>query len=712
MAHSKHPIPEHRAKVAAHIGHLMARNRLGVSSDAKPELAESFEIYLLRVEDIARGWEERGLAKIIQPTGQWHHQIHADGKPFAFARSALSDQTQGEWSVQSLFRSELAAKFARVIQHVDKERAERETELKLFSAPAYHLYAFLLEHSRESHVLVIDSPFAGLKSGTEISEADFLARLQALRPIQGLVPPKSPSITIAPRNLALTEMKSVVFRAYDGQGSPVAVNWSIAPSASGKIVPPSVPASSATYTAPQQISEPQAVEVTATAGPVSASTTVFLTPVTVQVMPSAVQLKHNQAQQFIASVSGDPTNSVRWLLSPEIGQIDGTGLYTPKLKITEKGRHQPSPEITDSMSLRVIAVSALGAKSGSAAVTLLPPPWARWKTNLLGFYLLAVFALIFLLVALWPPAGPDPLKTAKRQDAQTKVDTDNDTIKKLQDASAAAAKATPSNSVRAAAPDLADLMKLRDEDVAALEAAKKEETASADPLDHPGASKFADRPGAFLPRDIDLLFLVLIGGALGAFLHATKSFTAFVGNEQLKGSWAWWYYLHPFLGAILAVAFYVAIRGGFMAVTSGTAIKTSEVSAFALTSVAVVVGMFSKNAINKLGDVFETLFLSSSSKNLKNPLTPSGGAASAIKVLSINPNAGLAAGGTSVTVTGNGFANGATLTIGGVAATNTNYVSATSITGVTGAHTVGSADVEVANPTGEKSALPNAFRYF
>jgi hypothetical protein len=478
------------------------------------------------------------------------------------------------------------------------------------------------------------------------------------------------------------------------------VNWTISP-ISGKIAPVGTAAGSAAYTAPPQIAEPQPITITATSGTASASTTVFLTPITVQVIPASVQLKHNQTQQFVATVAGDPANSVQWILSPEVGKISPTGRYTP------------DPAITDCISVKVLALSTLGAKTGSSAVTLLPPPWPRWKTNLLGFYLIGVFSLVSLLVLMWPPAGPDPQKVAALQQAQATLQTDDENIKKLQDLANSGAMHSDGGAV-IAGQNLAALRDKRDKDNVAVAEAQKQVTASLDPLDrqdNKDASEFAYRPGTKIPRDVDLLFLVLLGGALGAFLHATKSFTAFVGNEELKGSWAWWYYLHPFLGATLALAFYLAVRGGFMAVTAGNSIKTADVSPFALTSVAVIVGMFSKNAMTKLGDVFETLFQSNTSKNLKNPLTAPAPAGVAFKVMSISPTVGPASGGTLVTVAGTGFADGATVTIGGIPATSTNRISSTSMTAVTPPHSVGSVAVEVVNADGQKSALPAGYQY-
>ncbi|MDR3676713.1 MAG: IPT/TIG domain-containing protein [Acidobacteriota bacterium] len=510
-------------------------------------------------------------------------------------------------------------------------------------------------------------------------------------------------VNITPQNIPLTEMQSATFGSQDDQGAPIPVTWTITPPSVGTIAPAGAPSTSITYTAPQQISSAQAITITATAAAGSASTTVFLTPISVQIIPASVQLRHTQVQQFKAIVSGDPANNVTWNLSPGLGTIKPDGLYTP------------DPSLIDPAVVKLTAISTLGNKTANATVTLIPPPLKGWKRNLLGFYLLGVSSLVFLLVALWPPSPPDPNLTKARQDAQTDVESAAKDLKNAQD-SYEAGKTQPKDTVDKMKAELDKDQKQKAEADTKLANAKAAENASADLVAHPGKSRLENRPGVTLPRDVDLLFLVLIGGALGAFLHSARSFTSFVGNEELKISWAWWYYLHPFLGAVLALAFYMTVRGGFMAITTGAGVKTSELSPFALTSVAVLVGMFSKIATTKLGEVFGTMFQSSNPNNLNNPLgsttQTAGGLAPGPKAISIAPTSGPAAGGIPVTITGTDFADGAKVNIGGVPATAVKWTSKTSITAMTPPHPlVGSADVEVVNPDGQKGVLPSGYQY-
>ena len=82
-----------------------------------------------------------------------------------------------------------------------------------------------------------------------------------------------------------------------------------------------------------------------------------------------------------------------------------------------------------------------------------------------------------------------------------------------------------------------------------------------------------------------------------------------------------------------------------------------------------------------------------------------------LQVTSISPVSGEVAGGTTVTIRGNGFVTGATVTIGGVAATGVVLSGSTSLTAVTGAHATGLADVVVTVPGPRSATLAQGFFY-
>ncbi len=67
-----------------------------------------------------------------------------------------------------------------------------------------------------------------------------------------------------------------------------------------------------------------------------------------------------------------------------------------------------------------------------------------------------------------------------------------------------------------------------------------------------------------LGSEQQLILLVAIGGAFGAFVHVAISFTDYLGSQQFEKSWISWYLMRPFIGATLALAFYFLLRGGLI----------------------------------------------------------------------------------------------------------------------------------------------------
>jgi hypothetical protein len=108
--------------------------------------------------------------------------------------------------------------------------------------------------------------------------------------------------------------------------------------------------------------------------------------------------------------------------------------------------------------------------------------------------------------------------------------------------------------------------------------------------------------------DVALLLLVAVLAALGSYVHAATSFVDFAGNRRLIVSWIWWYPFRLFVGVALAEIFYFAIRAGFF----GTDTPTEFINPYGIAAVAGLVGLFSKQATDKLREVFETLFRTAS----------------------------------------------------------------------------------------------------
>ena len=104
--------------------------------------------------------------------------------------------------------------------------------------------------------------------------------------------------------------------------------------------------------------------------------------------------------------------------------------------------------------------------------------------------------------------------------------------------------------------------------------------------------------------ELKLIFIVVSTGALGSLIHSMTSFATYIGNRQFAKSWISWFILRPFIGMPLALIFYFVIRGGLFTLSA----NEEAVSSFGIAGLSGLVGMFSKQAIDKLREVFENFF--------------------------------------------------------------------------------------------------------
>lgn len=169
--------------------------------------------------------------------------------------------------------------------------------------------------------------------------------------------------------------------------------------------------------------------------------------------------------------------------------------------------------------------------------------------------------------------------------------------------------------------------------------------------------------------DMRLIMLVMVAGGLGSFIHTATSFGDYVGNESLSRNWIWWYILRPFIGMVLAVIFYLVIRGGFL--SAGT--EAGNINPFGIAALAGLVGMFSKQAADKLNEVFNTLFRAKQGEGddkRKDSLTNPRPTVTEIDPTSVEPKTN----NLNVIVKGTGFVEGATVRIAGTSR-DTEFVS-------------------------------------
>jgi hypothetical protein len=75
------------------------------------------------------------------------------------------------------------------------------------------------------------------------------------------------------------------------------------------------------------------------------------------------------------------------------------------------------------------------------------------------------------------------------------------------------------------------------------------------------------------------------------------------------------------IGIALALVFYLLIRGGLIIPNGST---EPQINAYGIAGLAALVGMFAKQATDKLAEIFDTLFRSDKEKTRSDPLTRSG----------------------------------------------------------------------------------------
>jgi hypothetical protein len=164
--------------------------------------------------------------------------------------------------------------------------------------------------------------------------------------------------------------------------------------------------------------------------------------------------------------------------------------------------------------------------------------------------------------------------------------------------------------------------------------------------------------GIVFSPEIRILLLVMCAGGLGSFIHAATSFADYAGNQRLGTHWFWWYVLRLPIGMVLALGIYAVVRGGLLAPGAGP----ENVSRFGITAIAFLSGMFSKQATDKLDELFKTFFKTSPTggdAQRKDKLAP---AALAIETVAPSP---APVGVVQLTIDGSGFTDSTVISING-----------------------------------------------
>jgi hypothetical protein len=125
----------------------------------------------------------------------------------------------------------------------------------------------------------------------------------------------------------------------------------------------------------------------------------------------------------------------------------------------------------------------------------------------------------------------------------------------------------------------------------------------------------ADRPqsvswfGWHLSLNREFLFFltVALAGALGGLIHTVRSFSWYVGNRSMRWSWVPFNVLLPLVGALAGTVFYLVLRAGLFSPST----SVDQASPFGFAAVAILAGLFSPEAFEKLRLIATDIFAKS-----------------------------------------------------------------------------------------------------
>lgn len=100
-----------------------------------------------------------------------------------------------------------------------------------------------------------------------------------------------------------------------------------------------------------------------------------------------------------------------------------------------------------------------------------------------------------------------------------------------------------------------------------------------------------------------LIAMVLMVGALGALVGGSRRFLYFATRDELTKRDEWSYLIRPMQGAALALIVYFTLRGGYLGQD-----QSAPVNPYGVAALSALVGLFTRHAVSKLTDVFDTLF--------------------------------------------------------------------------------------------------------
>lgn len=103
------------------------------------------------------------------------------------------------------------------------------------------------------------------------------------------------------------------------------------------------------------------------------------------------------------------------------------------------------------------------------------------------------------------------------------------------------------------------------------------------------------------------LTVALLAAGVGASISTILSYLDHASRyKDFDAAFVPWYFARPLLGILLGLVFYLLFRGGLLA--TYPEIQGENLNVYGIAGLSALVGMFSKNAIEKLRELFNQLF--------------------------------------------------------------------------------------------------------
>ena len=110
------------------------------------------------------------------------------------------------------------------------------------------------------------------------------------------------------------------------------------------------------------------------------------------------------------------------------------------------------------------------------------------------------------------------------------------------------------------------------------------------------------------PGTIRDALLTMFAAGVGSSISTILGFLRHASEQKdFELSYTAWYVGRPLMGVLLGLLFYYVIKGGLMVILPNT--PNDQMSGFALVAIGGLVGLFSKNAVEKLRELFKVLFV-------------------------------------------------------------------------------------------------------